>query len=512
MASKACAEFLGTAVLMATFTNVTINDSGLGALAVASSLMIAAYSLGSVSGGHFNPAVTIAAQLRNIVGGKSCECKEACVYIIMQLLGAACSAAVCTVIWTTHKDAVYPSGVIPSANVTHPWKNDVLRDYVANNGSVSVLGSEFIYTFMLVFVIMNVATCEDTKDEKNFYAPLAIGFVITAAASAVGGMSGCCLNPAVSFGATLMNLIYGKMTVAAAHAMGYWLAYSFIEILGAVVAIAVFAIVRKATITAQKKGDADVAEASLVSKLLSEMLGTFFLCLTVQLVVNGPGSPIGAVGIASSLMVMIYALGAVSGANFNPAVSIGLLASGELSPKDFICYVLSQNLGAVLAFWMAVWLLSGDIKVALIGADYTAPVNKTVGGVVTLVNQTTNASAGTGDWFAILTAEFIFTTMLVFTVLNVAVGDAPNQHYGLAIGFVVVVGAAAVGSVSGGAFNPSVSLSLDLNGLYAKGGSYGWGFLYQLVQLISGLFAAALYKCVRCKDDDDDEFDEVGVE
>merc|ERR1712190_710280 len=70
--------------------------------------------------------------------------------------------------------------------------------------------------------------------------------------------------------------------------------------------------------------------------------------------------------------------------------------------------------------------------------------------------------AAGGDLMAIIFAELLFTAMLVFTVLNVAVADGGNQYYGLAIGFVIVVGAASVGSVSGGCFNPAVAVSLDL--------------------------------------------------
>merc|ERR1740138_121309 len=97
---------------------------------------------------------------------------------------------------------------------------------------------------VLVFVIFNVATCGDTGAEKNWYAPLSIGFVIAAAASAVGGISGCCLNPAVSFGATMMNIIYGETAASWTHAIGYWLIYGCAQIGGALLAISFFYVCR----------------------------------------------------------------------------------------------------------------------------------------------------------------------------------------------------------------------------------------------------------------------------
>jgi aquaporin Z len=229
--------------------------------------------------------------------------------------------------------------------------------------------------------------------------------------------------------------------------------------------------------------------ANLCSKLLAEFLGTFVLCVTVQLVVNG-GSAIGAIGIACSLMVMIYALGAVSGANFNPAVSFGLLLDGELKCLDFVLYVFAQLAGAVFAFFVA-WCLLKELKVALVVKHITGDVGGAAG----------------ADWFAVLLSELIFTAMLVFTVLNVAVYDGGNQYYGLAIGFVIIVGAASVGSVSGGCFNPAVALTLDLSAWIVGGAEYGWSWLYFLMQMIAAAVAVALTKAVRCTHGHDKELE-----
>jgi aquaporin Z len=490
--SKAVAEFLGTFILMSAFTNVTVNGNALGALAVASSLMIMIYSLGAVSGANFNPAVTIALAIMSCAKfpGINLPPLDAVVYIFMQLLGALCGALISTLIWLPHPFSSSStlgstSEAVLAGNITQPWRNAVIESTAYSHGDLNVLGSETLYTFVLVFVILNVATQNDTKPEKNWYFGLAIGFVIVAAATAVGGISFCCLNPAVSFGATLMNLFYAKVDNTL-NAIGYWFGYSAFEILGALIACALFFVCR------MHKRSGKAEKPSMVSRLLAEFLGTFVLCMTVQFVVNAAPSVIGAVGIASALMVMIYALGAVSGANFNPAVSFGLLCLCELKIGEFIAYVIAQVLGALFAVFV-VWLVLGKLVVALVVKHGTGEVSGAAG----------------GDWFAVLMAELFFTFLLVFTVLNVAIFDAPNQYYGLAIGFVVIVGAASVGSISGGCFNPAVAVSLDASAWWEgsdDGSTYGWAWLYSLAQLAAGGLAAGAVHAVRCAGDEDEYY------
>jgi aquaporin Z len=491
--SKAVAEFLGTFILMSAFTNVTVNGNALGALAVASSLMIMIYSLGAVSGANFNPAVTIALAIMSCAKfpGINLPPLDAVVYIFMQLLGALCGALISTLIWLPHPFSSSStlgstSEAVLAGNITQPWRNAVIESTAYSHGDLNVLGSETLYTFVLVFVILNVATQGDTGKEKNWYFGLAIGFVIVAAATAVGGISFCCLNPAVSFGATMMNLFYAKVddTVAA---IGYWFGYSAFEILGALIACALFFVCRMFRCGGKKN-----AEPGLASKFLSEFLGTFVLCMTVQFVVNGSPGVIGAVGIAASLMCMIYALAAVSGANFNPAVSFGLLCLKELDIPTFIAYVVAQLLGAIFAVFV-VWCVLGKLVVALTVKHGTGEVSGAAG----------------GDWFAVFMAELLFTFLLVFTVCNVAFFDPGNQYYGLAIGFVIVVGAASVGSISGGAFNPAVAVSLDAAAWFEGNDtnvSYGWGWLYALAQIAAGGLAAGVVHACRCGGDEDEYY------
>merc|ERR1719265_2986080 len=145
---------------------------------------------------------------------------------------------------------------------------------------------------MLCFVVLNVACASKYAETGNQWYGLAIGFVIVAGAYGAGVVSGGCFNPAVAIGID---------TSSAGLGFGWCIAYTIFEFVGA-------------------------ALAAVASQLISEFLGTFMLVLTVGLNVLG-NSPAGAFSIAASLMCMIYALGDVSGAHFNPAVTLAILAS-----------------------------------------------------------------------------------------------------------------------------------------------------------------------------------------
>src|SRR4051812_38665027 len=165
-------------------------------------------------------------------------------------------------------------------------------------------------------------------------------------------------------------------------------------------------------------------------KFEMEFVGTFFLVFTVGMASATAGAlaPLAAGGV---LMVMVFAGGHVSGGHFNPAVSTAVLLRGKLRPIEYAGYVAAQALAALAA---------AGVVIAL-GYNPAHAV----------------AVAGTGK---ILVAEFLFTFALAYVVLNVATatGTAGNSFYGLAIGFTVAAGGLAVGSVSGGAFNPAVAL------------------------------------------------------
>ncbi len=204
-----------------------------------------------------------------------------------------------------------------------------------------------------------------------------------------------------------------------------------------------------------------------MKKCLTEFIGTFFLVLTIGCTVVGTASgviPPLAIGLA--LMAVVYAGGHISGAHYNPAVTLGVWIRGELSTKDLLPYWLSQTAGALIAA-VTVGYLKGNPTVAPLVLTTVGPA---------------------------LLAEFLFTFALVFVVLSVATvkATAGNSYFGLAIGATVLAGAFAVGGISGGAFNPAVVVGASVMGLLE------WGNFaaYVIVQLIAGAAAATAFKVV----------------
>ena len=175
---KYLVEFIGTFFLVATigFTVLKPGDAGnLAPLAIGSALMVMVFAGGHVSGGHYNPAVTLAVYLR----GK-CPAADVLPYMVAQVLGAGLAAAI--VLFMKEN---------PSVEAAKP---DVGRALVA----------EFLYTFALCYVVLNVATAKGTAG-NSFYG-LAIGFTVVVGAYSVGSVSGGAFNPAVAVGITIMGL------------------------------------------------------------------------------------------------------------------------------------------------------------------------------------------------------------------------------------------------------------------------------------------------------------------
>ena len=216
-----------------------------------------------------------------------------------------------------------------------------------------------------------------------------------------------------------------------------------------------------------------MSEPSLPAKCTAEFVGTFLLIFTVGCNVLG-GSPIWAgVSIAFVLMVCIYALGGISGANFNPAVSVTL--------------GISRALGGPGLDWKTVGIYSG-VQCA---GGITAAVCYSL-----LFGQSFNLAPAKGfSWYHAGLCELLYTFMLTFVVMNVAAAKKnateKNQYYGMAIAFTVVAGAYGAGAVSGGCFNPAVALGIDVS---SAGLGFGWSLAYIVFELLGAGMAAALYK------------------
>jgi len=200
---------------------------------------------------------------------------------------------------------------------------------------------------------------------------------------------------------------------------------------------------------------------------LTELIGTFFLVLTIGLVVLN-GTALAPIAIGSVLMVMVYAGGHVSGAHYNPAVTLAVALRGAMEWRDVAPYMGSQIAGALLA----------AATVAIMVGDTFAP-----------------APAASAGLAGVLLSEVLFTFALALVVLNTATAPETdgNSYFGLAIGFTVTVGAFAAGPISGGAFNPAVGIGPILMDGLAGGGSMSALWIYIVAPLVGGALAAGVY-------------------
>lgn len=177
---KYLTEFLGTLFFVLTIGLVVTQGNPAAPLAIGSALMVVVYMGGHVSGGHFNPAVTLGLFLR-----RKLPRGDVIPYMVAQLLGAIVGAYLAFVFL----DRSFAPAPAPGV------------------GAGTVLLVEALYTCLLVLVVLNCAAREATKG--NSYFGLAIGFTIVIAAYAGGPISGGAFNPAVGTGPTIINAVFG---------------------------------------------------------------------------------------------------------------------------------------------------------------------------------------------------------------------------------------------------------------------------------------------------------------
>ena len=211
-----------------------------------------------------------------------------------------------------------------------------------------------------------------------------------------------------------------------------------------------------------------MSEHSLQNKLIAEFIGTFFLALTIcTAAVHGSAGEYAPFAIAATLMVMIYGLGHVSGAHFNPAVTVGVWLRGACEKDEVAPYIAVQVIAGAAAALVSANLLITDPSVTALELDMT----QTIG------------------------AEFLYTFALVFVILNVATSEATagNGYYGAAIAFVVLAGALTVGGISGGSFNPAVTGALFISGAIETADLW----MHLVPQFVAGVVAVQAFKATQ---------------
>ena len=214
------------------------------------------------------------------------------------------------------------------------------------------------------------------------------------------------------------------------------------------------------------------SQSNMNAKLITEFIGTFFLCLTICVAaafgLSGQNAPLA---IAGTLMVMIYAGAHISGAHYNPAVTISIWIRGACEKSEVVPYAISQ----LAAGFLAALIAANLIVTGSFSEDYPIEMLEP-----------------SGMETSIIVSELLFTFALVFVILNVATSESNegNGYYGAAIALVVLAGALTVGSISLASFNPAVSLSLVVVGKMAAADLW----LHLAPQLLGAGAASLVFK------------------
>jgi aquaporin Z len=203
-------------------------------------------------------------------------------------------------------------------------------------------------------------------------------------------------------------------------------------------------------------------------KYVVEFFGTFFLVMVICMMSGSGNDPFSAMAAGVMLVAMTYAGFALSGAHFNPAVSVAIYLRGKLNSGDLLPYIVSQFLGGILAAMLAGFLLTSE------SVDAIAPKELEI--------------------VPALIAEFLGTLLFVFVFLNLssAKKTSGNSYYGLAIGFTFMAGLFTFGSISGGAFNPAIALGITMANLT----SWETIWIFPLANFVGGVLAAFLSQYV----------------
>lgn len=463
------AEFVGTFFLALTIATTKVSTAPGGApFAIGMVLVGLVYTTAPISGGQLNPAVTIGLVVR-----RKLQLFEALYCIVSQIAGA------------------FVAGGVSYALYNYNWDNVGYPAVADDDRRPQAFVAELLQTFCLVMVVLNTGTTKAQAD--NSYYGIAIGFVVLSGALVIGNVSGACFNPAVA----MLTLLQGDFN-------DLWV-FLVAPLIGGALAGLVFQITNPSEMEVEIEGDGEkempqdgISEneephsavlkpqsssyhnpegdiSRTIAMLTNEFLGTFFLTWTVALAVNNASALDGFIAVGAIIVSIAYSGGAISGSHYNPAVSLAVYlrglkeAPGLMRATDLLLYIVVQTAAAFAGTGMAAYAHGS-------GHGLSCPT----------VNDTGHSVFGD------LSAEFLFTFLLLITVLNVGTAEevAGNSYFGIAIGFVIIAGQIAVADISGSVLNPAVAIALPLIG----GCGHHWDFwIYLTAEFLAAPAAAIVY-------------------
>lgn len=229
-----------------------------------------------------------------------------------------------------------------------------------------------------------------------------------------------------------------------------------------------------------------------MNKLVAEFIGTFWLvlggCGSAVLAAAFPELGIGFAGVslAFGLTVLtgIYALGHISGAHFNPAVSFGLWAGGRFPAKDLFPYIVAQVLGGILGAAVLYLIASGQTGFEM-------------GGFAS--NGYADLSPGGYGLVAALVCEVVMTFMFLIVILGATHSKAPKGFAGIAIGLALTLIHLISIPVTNTSVNPARSTS---QALFAGGDYMGQLWMFWVAPIVGAILAGLIYKLMAPEKED----------
>jgi len=438
------AEFVGTALLTFTFVCMGLDQNVTwGKTAVGLAVVVLMYTFGHVSGGHFNPSVSLALWL----SGRF-RTWVLCGVISAQVLGAT------SAVWLRFCFRDTPPNFVPPTS-SLPWAAPLI---------------EIFFTMMLCFVYLSVAVSRrnNPATDPSSVVGLAIGCCVMAGGYASQAISDSMLNPAIAMGVQLLQVTRG------ADMEGWGFGFLFCEIVGTALAVTFYRLVYAEDSDHMDWLDGETPKALKISqKLSAEFLGTFFVVFTKGLCHLG-GSPAEAWAVAAAYGAMVYSVRHISGAHLNPAVTLAVKASGRglISVQDTISYWAAQFLGGCFA--AAMFTLMHDIETFGVEREAGAPFYK-----IGLVEVS-------------FTFALCYIMLTTNTVKPVDTVSRQNDTAGIAMGGCILVGDSGVGHISGGIMNPAMAFAITASHAFA-GGQLRLVLVYCGFEAVGALLAAAVF-------------------
>ncbi|WP_313160966.1 aquaporin Z [Stenotrophomonas sp.] len=228
---------------------------------------------------------------------------------------------------------------------------------------------------------------------------------------------------------------------------------------------------------------------SMGKRLAAEFLGTFWLVLggcgsaVLAATFGGDGNPLGIGFLGLTVLTGAYAFGHVSGAHFNPAVSIGLWAGGRFPARDLVPYIVAQVLGGLLAGVILLQIASGAPGFAIDGSQAGAFASNGYGAL----------SPGGYSVAAAFLCEVVLTAVFLIVIMGSTHGRAPAGFAPIAIGLALTLIHLISIPVTNTSVNPARSTAVAF---FAGSGAVGQLWLFWLAPVLGGLIGGVAYKWI----------------